>query len=60
MVRDTSIGLISSQQFTNVIGFNLPESELSRCLKQVKYQEPAVGQFWQTIGPEAGIYIVVS
>ncbi|MEL6163468.1 MAG: hypothetical protein AAFR37_06790 [Cyanobacteria bacterium J06628_3] len=50
MVRDTSSGLISSEQFTDAIGFSLPGSELSRCLKQVQYHEPAVGQFWQTIG----------
>lgn len=60
MVRDISSQLISAQQFTNALGHRLSEPELSRYLKQIKYLEPPVGQFWQTIGAEAGIYIVIS
>ncbi|MDJ0619346.1 MAG: peptidase domain-containing ABC transporter [Calothrix sp. MO_192.B10] len=60
MVRDTSNSLISPQQLTNILGHRLCEPELSRCLKQIKYIDPKVGQFWQTDNVEAGIYIVIS
>ena len=60
MVRDTSNSLISPQQLTNILGHHLSELELSRCLKQIKYLEPKVGQFWQTADAEAGVYIVIS
>ncbi|MDJ0675012.1 MAG: peptidase domain-containing ABC transporter [Calothrix sp. MO_167.B42] len=60
MVQDTSNRLISPQQLTNILGHRLSAPELSRCLKQIKYLEPKVGQFWQTDNTEAGIYIVIS
>ncbi|MDJ0735406.1 MAG: peptidase domain-containing ABC transporter [Nostocaceae cyanobacterium] len=59
MVRDTFNPLISSEQLTNILGYPVCEPELSRCLKQIKYLEPKVGQFWQVVDAEAGVYIVI-
>jgi hypothetical protein len=60
MVSNASNLLISTQQLVNTLGHRLSQPELSRCLKQIKYLEPKVGQFWQTTDAEAGVYIVIS
>ncbi len=60
MVKNISPTLVSPQQLTNTLGHPLSESELSSCLKQIKFVEPKVGQFWQAAEAEAGIYIVIA
>ncbi|AOY84673.1 peptidase domain-containing ABC transporter [Moorena producens JHB] len=56
----TSNPLISPQQLAHTLGHGLSELEVSRCLKQIKYREPTVGEFWQSTEAEAGVYIVIS
>ncbi len=60
MVKNVSPTLVSPQQLTNTLGHPLSEAEYSSCLKQIKFIEPKVGQFWQAAEAEAGIYIVIA
>ena len=60
MVKNASPSLVSRQQLTNTLGHPLSEPEYSSCLKQIKFVEPKVGQFWQAAEAEAGIYIVIA
>ncbi len=60
MVKNISPTLVSREQLTNTLGHTLSEAELSSCLKQIKFVEPKVGQFWQATEAEAGIYIVIA
>ncbi len=60
MVKNISPSLVSPQQLSNTLGHPLSETELSSCLKQIKFIEPKVGQFWQATEAEAGVYIVIA
>jgi predicted double-glycine peptidase len=51
---------ISSQQISAVLGHAFSEAEFAECLQQIKIVKPKVGKFWQTMGAEAGIYMVVA
>ncbi|NEO72516.1 peptidase domain-containing ABC transporter [Moorena sp. SIO3H5] len=51
---------ISSQQLRDTLGQEFNDAEFSRILKQIKFIEPKVGQFWQAQQAEAGIYIVIT
>ena len=51
---------ISSQQLRDTLGHSFNDAEFSRILKQIKFIEPKVGQFWQAEQAEAGIYIVIT
>ena len=56
-----NLSSLSSQQLTNTLGQVLPESELDRCLKQIKVLEPATGKrFWQASSAEPGVYIIIA
>ncbi|NEP48753.1 MAG: ATP-binding cassette domain-containing protein [Moorea sp. SIO3C2] len=51
---------ISSQLLRDTLGHSFNDAEFSRILKQIKFIEPKVGQFWQAEQAEAGIYIVIT
>lgn len=54
-----NLSSISRQKFSDVLGYAFPESEFSNYVKQIKFVEPKIGQFWQSDDAEAGIYIVI-
>ncbi|NEQ81524.1 MAG: hypothetical protein F6K26_15095 [Moorea sp. SIO2I5] len=51
---------ISSQLLRDTLGQEFNDAKFSRILKQIKFIEPKVGQFWQAEQAEAGIYIVIT
>jgi HlyB family type I secretion system ABC transporter len=55
-----NISKISRQQISDVLGHSFSESDFANYLQQIKTIKPKVGKFWQTVGSEAGIYVVVS
>jgi ATP-binding cassette subfamily B protein len=55
-----NIPKISRQQISDVLGHSFSESEFANYRQQIKTIKPKVGQFWQTTGAEAGVYIVVA
>ncbi|MBD2198646.1 MULTISPECIES: peptidase domain-containing ABC transporter [Calothrix] len=60
MVQNLSDLLVSLEQFSNILGYSLSETEFQQCLQQVKFLNPKVGKFWQGTDAEPGIYIVIA
>lgn len=54
-----NLSSISRQKFSDILGYAFPESEFSSYVKQIRFVEPKIGQFWQSDDAESGIYIVI-
>ena len=59
MVQHLTAASVSRQQLIETLGQSLTQPEFERCLKQIKFLSPKIGQFWHSANSEAGVYIVL-